>query len=779
MSTGFRISARALRQLGAELITSDNIALNELIKNAFDAGSKSVRISFTYPFALSKRGLLTRCQLSVNQDQSLATHVTGSLNGDVSKEMSQKINTVAVELESLDRKEAIDRLYDSFCKIEISDTGVGMSVANLNDAFLVIGTPTKWVQKKNTQTELVLGEKGIGRLSMMRLGTHSKVVSGKAGEIHWHSIDFDWLKFDDPNLFLQDIEIPLNKREASKNVDESGTTITISGLSDHWDKDKIKDFTNGYLRRIQNPFNRSKRYPVTVLFNQQNVNITRLAKWFIDCANFRAKINFTPLFDLRNDSATILTREITWHRSTTSEKFTWSRKDLVAKLGCSQEDLSELGAFSLDVLWFNRGLYRVNPAGADYSYTDVRRELDVWAGGYAIYRDGFRIGVTGSMEDDWLKMDKGALKSQGFTFNRYQAVAAVSIGSNENPMLIDSANREGLIDVPAFKLLTEIVRDVVNKDLKSQIEVVLDNESKNLVAENASIVAVESLEDRVLGVIKKVGVMKKTAPSNMKSVIDEVSLSLKVVEAGTRRLAKEVVLNRESRVEMLELAGMGLVLDKVAHELNRLTHQIEVQLTKLEREEDYSSFPEIIKVIGSQLTATNKRLKTIDRLSPSARMRKGKFSLSGLIKTLLEGYEGRFERHQIDGEFTINGEVSDKEVMVTMVRGLVPQIIENLLDNSMYWIAFSLEKGSKKGKISIDIDTQDKVLRYSDNGAGIDPKDLEQIMRPYFTMKKDGKGLGLYISQELADHHGVSFYLDESDVSADGRLRSFVLELVM
>ena len=44
MAKGFRIAARALRQLGAELITSDDVALNELIKNAFDASSPRVEV---------------------------------------------------------------------------------------------------------------------------------------------------------------------------------------------------------------------------------------------------------------------------------------------------------------------------------------------------------------------------------------------------------------------------------------------------------------------------------------------------------------------------------------------------------------------------------------------------------------------------------------------------------------------------------------------------------------------------------------------------------------
>lgn len=47
--SGFVVSARTLIHLGAELISSDEVALNELVKNAFDADSPRVAIEFWLP----------------------------------------------------------------------------------------------------------------------------------------------------------------------------------------------------------------------------------------------------------------------------------------------------------------------------------------------------------------------------------------------------------------------------------------------------------------------------------------------------------------------------------------------------------------------------------------------------------------------------------------------------------------------------------------------------------------------------------------------------------
>ena len=51
---GFKIAARTILQLGAELISSDAIAFYELIKNEFDADSSDVKISVIERIAYSK-----------------------------------------------------------------------------------------------------------------------------------------------------------------------------------------------------------------------------------------------------------------------------------------------------------------------------------------------------------------------------------------------------------------------------------------------------------------------------------------------------------------------------------------------------------------------------------------------------------------------------------------------------------------------------------------------------------------------------------------------------
>ncbi|MFW1678288.1 hypothetical protein ACFVYJ_10985 [Pontibacter sp. JAM-7] len=89
MAVAFKVSARALRHLGAELITSDDIALYELIKNSFDAKSENVTIKISYPFSRSEERLKQLCKSWSNK--SFIARLSSYINSDINHELKEKI----------------------------------------------------------------------------------------------------------------------------------------------------------------------------------------------------------------------------------------------------------------------------------------------------------------------------------------------------------------------------------------------------------------------------------------------------------------------------------------------------------------------------------------------------------------------------------------------------------------------------------------------------------------------------------------------------------------
>ena len=77
------------------------------------------------------------------------------------------------------------------------------------------------------------------------------------------------------------------------------------------------------------------------------------------------------------------------------------------------------------------------------------------------------------------------------------------------------------------------------------------------------------------------------------------------------------------------------------------------------------------------------------------------------------------------------------------------QVFVNLLKNSM-------ESINKKGKIILKYDLLKDKIRISliDNGKGMDKNELNSLKEAFFTTKKNGTGLGIYLSNEIIEKHG-------------------------
>ena len=115
-----RPKARILRTLGAELISSDKVALVELVKNAYDADASVVCVEFNGPL-VAGQGAIT-----------------------------------------------------------VWDDGHAMDEATLESAWLDIGTNIKRQRTRSVGGRRVLGEKGIGRLAASRLGQRLELVTRTA-----------------------------------------------------------------------------------------------------------------------------------------------------------------------------------------------------------------------------------------------------------------------------------------------------------------------------------------------------------------------------------------------------------------------------------------------------------------------------------------------------------------------------------------------------------------------------------------------------------------------
>ena len=398
------------------------------------------------------------------------------------------------------------------------------------------------------------------------------------------------------------------------------------------------------------------------------------------------------------------------------------------------------------------------------------RELQKRWSGILLYRDGFRVFPYGEDEDDWLALDRRALGSRRYLLNKAQFVGRVTISRLGNPQLIDQTNREGLRVCPEQQALVDILQLAIQYELRDFLKDVESRHRDQPLDLDSRGTDVTILVRRANAAIRKI---KRKAPAEAETVKELQLTFLEIkefLEKAHRRISE---VESESR-QMIQMAGVGLLVEVVAHELARSTENALAALDALLDKDSSKLVGGLLENLRSEMRSVNKRLRILDPLSISGRQRKEKFDLSRLIDDVLNSHEMQFVRHHVQLKVTKPG----RPIRVYAVKGMLIQIVENLISNSLYWLDLRRQHELDfKPCITICIGVDPLTMIYEDNGRGIAKGNNEKIFRAFYSLKEKTKrrGLGLFIARECAEYHGGTLTLDEILDENTGRLHRFVL----
>ena len=770
----FKINARTLLELGAELIGSDAVAIYELVKNAVDAGSPVVhiRVQSVLPYSYYR--------------QALEQVDSGTPISDVRQRIERWIQDDAPRKGS---KELLDRLdeandadefrtalvvgYTDVNFIEIDDDGEGMTLDDLSDIYLTIGTRSRRAEKTGWQSSAeppartYLGDKGVGRLSVMRLGDHLDVITSTKGEKRWNELEIDWTRFShDSDALLGDVDIEPRLGERKEDPDKSGTLIRISHLKADWSKSRFSELLKGDFSRMVDPFERRRgNRLLRIEFNGQTLTLFQIPQRLFD----QAHAIVTAKFEYDDTGAARIVGEIDYRLNTKKKKTIQINETQIVAFTASKSTrvIRALGPFELEFLWFNRiHLTAVEGLGTKRDVQDLVKQ---WAGGLMVFRDGFRINPYGGPDDDWLELDKRAFASRGYKLNRQQIVGR-AILSWRNQHLVEQTNREGLFDNEYKEAFVAILRRIL-ADFKTFSQEVDDSLKRE------DLTSLDVLKQRVAD-----------AKTDIQRRIRQIALDapaqagpLREVERIVQQLAKQIdgvdeIIDdyKDERRKFVHLAGLGLMVELILHELGRSSSSTLSTLEGVDASQLPGKFPAVFKTLEGQLRTLQKRIESLDPLSTARRQTKENFTVQDLVHDIVDARGDQSKRHGV----TVTVSSSKGPWRIKAVRGMLIQIIENLLANSYYWLKQSaIVDAGFRPRILIDIDEAGETISITDNGPGIPASDAEYVFRPFVSAKpaQEGSGLGLYIARELADYHDWSLTLVGK--AGDNNWNTFVLDL--
>jgi signal transduction histidine kinase len=782
----FKFAARALLELGKELISSDEVALYELIKNAVDAKSPSIEIDLSVVLAYHNLTAALDDLEEGKNKQDIITRLRARVDPSASSSQSEGFFQLLEEAPSSAKgfRKALLEAYEQYNWIEISDEGHGMSFKELNDVFLTVGTRSR--RASNIAGGEFLGDKGVGRLSTMRLGDQLLVTTTRAGDDYFNELSIDWSQFShDSKLEVSEIEIAPNRGRKKSNPKIQGTTIRISHLVGDWTMDRFAEMLSGKIARMVDPFEKGKgNRLITPRYNGKHLLIPSIPEKLLQAAHATCKAKFefnskgepvlTGVMDYRLRSANRpIHQQGAELLSITQRVFNRRGKRGHAATTAAPlrlRALQELGPFDVEIYWYNRLVVEA-VEGLTQKRTETREEIAKWSGGPMLFRRGFRILPYGEPGDDWLELDKNAFGESGFKLNRQQVIGRVRVTAG-HAALSEQTNREGLVQSDARDALRIILMSMLHREFRGLINDADDAHQLRVQKDKLAALDVDgttrSIAQAFKGLEKAGG--KEVVPhvQRLRSLVDRLEASCQTVIEAAAAADKKAKSDRD---KFVQLAGIGLMTEFIFHELDRaVQHTITLLRDKRGRQNVN------LEALEEQLITLQKRVSAFDEFTGERRQTKSAFDVREVIELVIANHSNQFSRHGIKVHFD-----APRPLRVRAVKGMVVQILENLVSNSVYWLKTQAGIQAKfSPRLDITLNPVSKTLVVADNGPGVELSRREVIFQPFISSKPlgQGRGLGLYISRDLAQYHGWTLEMDPEPASdRQGRLNKFVLDM--
>jgi two-component system NtrC family sensor kinase len=214
------------------------------------------------------------------------------------------------------------------------------------------------------------------------------------------------------------------------------------------------------------------------------------------------------------------------------------------------------------------------------------------------------------------------------------------------------------------------------------------------------------------------------------------------------RIAERTRELQESQAQVLhqeKMAGFGLLAAGIAHEVGNPLTAVSTIVQMLERRDLDEHTRDRLGLVTAQLTRIHTILRELVAFSRPPGDARGRVALRDVVDEALgiakyyKGVKGRVVRAEVPPDLP----------PLVGVRDQLVQVFFNLVLNA-------IDATGKGGTVVIAAThaAGTLVATVTDDGHGIDPAHRDRLFRPYFTTKRHGTGLGLFVTRKLVDAHG-------------------------
>jgi signal transduction histidine kinase len=214
------------------------------------------------------------------------------------------------------------------------------------------------------------------------------------------------------------------------------------------------------------------------------------------------------------------------------------------------------------------------------------------------------------------------------------------------------------------------------------------------------------------------------------------------------RIAERTRELQEAQAHLLhqeKMAAFGLLAAGIAHEVGNPLTGISVLVQMLQRRDGDVATREKLALVNGQLQRIQATLRELVNFSRPASGERGRFPIRDVLDEALNIAKYYLRTKQR----TIDVDVPDNLPALPGVRDQLVQVFLNLVLNA-------IDATPKGGHVELHARRAENWLEIAvrDDGHGIAAEHAGRIFQPYFTTKKHGTGLGLFVTRKLLANHG-------------------------
>lgn len=757
----FDVSTGLKRVLGRELITDDEVAIFELVKNSFDAGADNVHLYF-------------------GEDMIV---IADNGSGMSYEDLTDKWLFVAYSSKRSDRPEGDFR-----------------NIA--------------------AERQHYAGSKGIGRFSSDRLGSEVVIQSRpKSSTRVVHRLTVDWELFEkDAKEHFEKIPVRYVEQNAFKLPQElsefestlkHGTAVSIHQLRRPWPRQRILNL-KASIAKLINPFGEETdgfgihiTAPAEVKEDKRLIDLhanemdAPLPKDFVNgqVGNF--------IFTTLQDKTTFIRITIDGDELHTSLT---DRGEVIYRI-------VEPNPYQhLSTADFRCEIYYLNQSA---KVTFARRVglPSVQFGSVFLFRNGFRVYPIGEDTDDWFGFSRR--KQQGYArfLGTRDIIGRVDVSGSDEDFQEASSRNQGLIETPAVEQLQKAVMDHCLKRLEKYVVPVswadkpdsstddlsrlmtdpgrarvtaavanlVDNEKVQLIEYSKRLVDLinERSRDFETSLVSLRAIAEKTNDAEMLTRLDSAERrfdDLKKSESDARRVADTAMAAAEAANLRAETAEAEVETERRrAHFLEsfvtvdsstilNLHHQVTIYAVDIAQQienflietADETSIPRdtVLKTL-EQMAFLNRKVMSVTKFAAQANFKLDSEKIETDLAAFIYDYIEQIARTTGSARLQISAENTHPGMKLRFNPIDASIIVDNLISNARKARASRIQfvlKNENKGGLTIHV---------SDNGRGLaQGTNRSQIFEMGYTTTL-GSGLGLYHIRQALGEMGGSIELDE------------------